>query len=46
MVDVVNCACLHHLEESAHVQADLFLTMTGKGAKVINAYIANCKQVK
>ena len=34
MVDVINCVCLHHLEESAHAQADQFSMTMGNPVKV------------
>ena len=34
MVDVINFVCLHHLEESAHAQADQFSITMEKRVKV------------
>ena len=34
MVDVINFVCLHHLEESAHAQADQFSMTMGNPVKV------------
>ena len=34
MVDVINFVCLHHLEESAHAQADQLSMTMGNPVKV------------